>query len=80
MAFKQAELLKQGLFFEAVAPVWSKVSLGHGVSDVGLGQGRKVLCCLGKDLEKKCQSPGAFPIWGVLEAWRRGVCVCWDDS
>lgn len=60
MAFKQAELLKQGLFFEAMAPVWSKAPLGCAVSDMGLGQGCKVLGCLGKVLEKECQSPGAF--------------------
>lgn len=34
-----AELLKQGLFFEAMAPVWSKVPLGCAVSAMGLGPG-----------------------------------------
>lgn len=58
-----AELLKQGLFFEAVAPVWSKVPLGCAVSDMGPGQGREVLCQPAKDLEE-CQSPEAFLLRG----------------
>lgn len=43
MVFKLAELLKQGLFFEAMAPVWSKVPLGSAVSGIGLNQDCKVL-------------------------------------
>lgn len=61
-----AELLKQGLFFEAMAPVWSKVPLGCAISDMGLGQGCKGLCCLGKDVEES--AIWHFPHLGVLEA------------